>query len=170
MANNSPHIVTDLSMAIPSSRRRCIFNGPLQVHITLAIVKFWPAFRGSIRPMCISVSFVRHFNTSSVESMTKQKMLGDTRREVLSFLCFLLREPSPHTPTEASIHCLLGILTQAPQAIAENDKPCYIHQSNANRAVCLILLDPFVTCKICHLVSNYSFIAVSNIIVILSAY
>lgn len=31
-----------------SSHLQCTFNGLLQVHITLAVVKFWPAFKGSI--------------------------------------------------------------------------------------------------------------------------
>lgn len=57
--------------------------------------------------MCISVRFVRRSNTLSVESMTKQRPLGDTRREVLSFLCFSPREPSPRTPAEASVRRLL---------------------------------------------------------------
>lgn len=44
-----------------------VYLSLLQVHIGLAIVKFWPAFKGSITPMCISVSFVRHMNILSVE-------------------------------------------------------------------------------------------------------
>jgi len=44
------------------------------------------------------------------------------------FFAFALESQVLQSPphTKASIHCLLGILTQAQQAIAENDKPCYI--------------------------------------------
>lgn len=89
----------------PSSCQQCIFKA----QITLAIVKSWPAYRDRLCLMCISVSFVRQLNTTSVLSMTKKKTLGDTRREVLSFLCFFcLGEPNPQSPpTKASIHTVL---------------------------------------------------------------
>lgn len=71
-ANNSPHIVVDSDTVtrgrrvFPSSFQQSKLDGLLQVHVILATVKCWPAFGGSVRPMCIFVSFVRHSNMSSV--------------------------------------------------------------------------------------------------------
>lgn len=76
MANNSPHNVADLSKAdselwtTPSNCQQCKVKS-VTSQTTLAIVKFWPAFRGSIPPRCISVSVRRELNLSRGGSMTK---------------------------------------------------------------------------------------------------